>query len=219
MLSSPANATEFHPLEEIREAATTLALQKFSRPGDDSTVEAGHLDPRLRLKKCALPLTAEPLSHRSNNTNMTVIVKCDDAKPWTVYVPVKIKIYLTVAVVNRPLARGIPINKSDISFEKRELSRLTSGYFETITGLVGHSPRRSLSKGSIVSPRDLAIQKVIRKGSSVSIVAETNGITVRMPGKALTDAGKGDQIKVENLSSRRTVIGIVLGPGIVEVAM
>lgn len=150
---------------------------------------------------------------------MTVIVRCNDAKPWTVYVPVKIKTYLTVAVVNRPLARGIPINKSDISFEQRELNSLTSGYFENMTILVGHSPRRSLPKGAIISPRDLAIQKVIRKGSRVSIVAETNGITVRMPGKALTDAGKGDQIQVENLSSRRTVIGIVLGPGIVKVAM
>ena len=211
--------TEFHPLEEIRQAATKFAANNTVQLGQNSTIEAGHLDPRLRLRKCISPLSTEPLGRAGNGANMTVIVKCNGEKPWTVYVPVKVKSYLNVAVAVRPLARGLPISKSDITYEQREISRLTSGYYEDMEALIGRTPSRSLPAGGVISPRDMAIEAVISKGSRVSIMAETGGITVRMPGKALEDAGTGDQIQVENLSSKRTVIGTVLGPGIVKVAM
>ncbi len=211
-------AADFHPLDDIRRAANDFATQRIVSPGN-STIEAGHLDPRLRLKRCDQPLSTEPLSRHRNNTSMTVIVRCEGAKPWTVYVPVRIKTYLTVAVATRPLARGIPVTAEDISFEQREIGRLTSGYFETGKRLLGRAPKRSLPRGAVISPRELDIQKVIRKGSRISIVAETNGVSVRMPGKALEDAGEGEQIQVENLSSRRTITGTVLGPETVKVAM
>ncbi|ALP52629.1 hypothetical protein Tel_05415 [Candidatus Tenderia electrophaga] len=219
MLAGAVAAADFHPLADIRRAATEFASHKIVANGADSAIEAGHLDPRLRLKRCAQPLAAEPLSRRNNTSNMTVMVKCEGAKPWTVYVPVTIKSYITVAVAKRPLARGIPVTADDLSFEQREISRLTGGYFTHGDRLLGRAPKRSLPRGSVVSPRDLDIQKVIRKGTRISIVAESNGISVRMPGKALQDAGAGEQIQVENLSSKRTVIGTVLDPDTVRVAM
>ena len=150
---------------------------------------------------------------------MTVTVKCESTTPWTVYIPIKTKTYINIAVANRPLSRTMPISKTDISFEKREISRLSSGYFEKPDNLIGRLPKRSLSKGSVISPRDLTIKKVIKKGSRISILAETSGITVRMPGLALSDAGTGDQIQVQNLSSKRKILAVVMGPGIVKVAM
>ena len=219
ILVSPLQAKDFHPLDEIQRAATDFVTSQISQAKENSTMEAGHLDPRLKLKRCTLPLSTEPLSQHNNNINMTVIVRCNDAKPWTVYVPVKVKTYLTVAVAKRPLARGVPVSKNDLNLEQREISRLTSGYFETADNLVGRTPKRSLPKGAVISPRDLTIEKVISKGNRVSIIAETDGITVRMPGKALTDAGKGDQIRVKNLSSGRSVTGTVVGRGLVKVTM
>ncbi len=219
IMVAPVYAIEFHPLNEIQKAATEFATRQISQQNQNSTIEAGHLDPRLKLKRCSLPLSTQPLSQRNNNANMTVIVRCEDTKPWIVYVPVKVKSYLTVAVTNRPLARGIPVKDHDFRLEQRDINRLTNGYFENATSLIGRIPKRSLPKGAVISPKDLGIKKIVSKGSRVSIIAETNGITVRMPGKALTDAGKGDQVRVENLSSGRSVIGVVLGRGLVKVTM
>ncbi len=218
-LAGQSQASELHPLEDIRKAATDFAAKKMVTHNQNSTIETGRLDPRLRLNKCQQSLTVTPLSQRFNSGNMTVIVKCEASKPWTVYIPIKVKTYITIAVANRPLSRHTPINATDITFEKRETSRLSSSYFESADNLVGRSPKRSLTKGSVISPRDLAIKKVINKGSRISIVAETGGITVRMPGLALSDAGKGDQIQVQNLSSKRKFQATVIAPGIVKVAM
>lgn len=216
-LAGQTQASELHPLDDIRKAATDFASQKIAT--SNSTIETGRLDPRLRLARCEQPLTVTPLSQRSNSANMTVMVKCDTTRPWTVYIPIKVKTYITIAVANRPLSRHTTINSEDIIFEKREISRLSSGYFETPDKLIGRLPKRSLTKGSVISPRDLTIKKVISKGSRISILAETGGITVRMPGLALSDAGKGDQILVQNISSKRKVHAIVIAPGIVKVAM
>lgn len=219
VLAGASWASELHSLDDIRKTATDFAAQRITNSNQNSSIEAGRLDPRLRLSQCEQPLTASPLSQRSNNTNMTVIVKCESAKPWSVYIPIKIKTYISIAVANRPLARGLPISKADISFEKREINRLSNGYFETADNLSGRIPKRVLTKGSVISPRDLTIKKVISKGSRISILAETAGITVRMPGLALSDAGTGDQIQVQNLSSKRKLQATVMGPGVVKVAM
>lgn len=219
VLAAQAQASEFQPLEDIRKAATDFATKEIITNNQNSTIETGRLDPRLRLKKCQQPLTVTPLSQRNNSANMTVIVKCEASKPWTVYIPIKVKTYITIAVANRPLSRHTPISSADINFEQREISRLSSSYFESPDNLIGRSPKRSLTKGSVISPRDLDIKKVISKGSRISILAETGGISVRMPGLALSDAAKGEQIQVQNLSSKRNIQATVIAPGIVKVAM
>lgn len=217
---SPLHAGDFHSLAEIRKAATQFVSQQISHVSESTTIEAGRLDPRLKLKKCTTPITTKSLTRQNHSANTTVIVRCnDETKPWTVYVPVTTKTYVTVAVAKRPLARNIAIQEDDIYLEQREITRLTYGYFESSNLLVGRTPRRSLPKGAVISPKDLAIKKVVSKGNRVSIIAETNGITVRMPGKALADAGEGDQVQVKNLSSGRSITGIVVTHGVVKVAM
>ncbi len=211
--------TGFHPLEEIRQTAKQFALNQHLGDDTDTSVEVGYLDTRLRLRKCDQPLTAEPLSHRRQSTNFTVTVKCRGVKPWTVYVPIKMLSYIKVQVANRPLARGIAVQASDLVTEKREVSRLRSGYFVHAGKLVGRIPKRSIAKGAAISPNDLATHKVIKRGGKVSILAEVQGIAVRMPGKALTDGGQGEMIKVENLSSKRIIDAVAIRPGIVQVPM
>lgn len=217
---SPLHAGDFHSLAEIQKAATQFVSQQTSHVSENTTIEAGRLDPRLKLKKCTTPISTKSLTRQNHSANTTVVVMCNDkTKPWTVYVPVTTKTYVTVAVAKRPLARGIAVQEDDIYLEQREITRLTHGYFKASNLLIDRTPRRSIPKGAVISPKDLAIKKVVSKGSRVSIIAETNGITVRMPGKALSDAGEGDQIQVKNLSSGRSITGVVVAHGVVKVAM
>jgi len=217
-LASLPTQAAYHSLEEIRQTAAQYAAKRLNA-GADSLVEANHLDPRLKLQQCPTPLSAQPLGNRISGGNMTVVIKCRGEQPWSVYVPVKVMSYVKVAVAKHPLAAGIPIRRDDIVLEKRDVSRLSSGYFKDLGEVLNRPPKRTLTKGAIVSPKDLGINKIINKGNRVSIVAETGGITVRMPGMALTEAGKGESIQVRNLSSSRTVDAIVLGPGLVKVPM
>jgi len=117
LLTGQSQASEFQPLDDIRKAATDFAAKREVNHNQNTTIETGRLDPRLRLKRCQQPLTVSPLSQRNNSANMTVIVKCETSSPWTIYIPIKIKTYIRVAVANHPLSRRVPISKEDIRFE------------------------------------------------------------------------------------------------------
>jgi len=59
----------------------------------------------------------------------------------------------------------------------------------------------------------LAPPRLVRRGDSVALLARSNGVEVRMPGRALGDAGAGERVSVRNPSSRRTIQGLVLADG------
>lgn len=219
LLTTAAVADEFHPLEDVRKRAGEFATRQIPGVDKSSVVESGHLDPRLRLPRCQRPLDAELLGQQRNSANVTVTIKCQGNKPWSIHVPVKISTFADIFVTARPLPRGVAIEPSDLRQERRETSLLSNGYFEHAETVVGRMPKRSLPKGAAVTPSDLELSRVIQRGHKVTIIASSGSITVRMPGKALDDAAAGELIKVENSSSKRVVEAVVLRPGIVEVQM
>jgi flagella basal body P-ring formation protein FlgA len=76
-----------------------------------------------------------------------------------------------------------------------------------------------LAAGAAFTPRSLKLQKVVRRGEQILLVAATSAMEVRMNGTALEDASVGETIKVKNSSSQRVVEGVVEAPGIVKVTM
>ena len=220
-LIAPSHASNsYHSLEEIREAAKQLVTNDVSeQKGYRTEIKVGHLDSRLRLKQCDQPLSAHRLQNGRHSGNTTVSVRCNGVKPWTIHVPVSVKSYAEVVVANQPLARQTPVKATDVRMEEREISSLKSGYFRHIEDVVGRHPKRTLVSGSILNPYDIEANKIIRRGNKVVIVAEVSGVAVRMRGKALKDAGQGEVLTVENLSSRRKIEVIAVSPGIVKVPM
>ena len=65
LASLPAQAA-YHSLEEIRQTAAQYAAKRLNA-GANSMVEAGELDPRLKLQQCPTPLNTKPLGSCSAN--------------------------------------------------------------------------------------------------------------------------------------------------------
>ena len=220
ILASPVVATEYQSLEEIRSTAETLVKADIGeQSGQRTEVTVGRLDSRLRLQRCDHPLEARRLQNNQRLGNTIVSVSCTGTKPWTVHVPVTVKSFTRVVVASQPLMRQVSLKRSDVRLEERDISTLRSGYFSRIEDVIGRQPKRTLVSGSVLNPYDIETRKIIRRGNKVLIIAETAGIAVRMQGKALGDAGEGELITVENLSSRRKVEAVAVGPGVVKVPM
>lgn len=219
LLTTSAAALEFQPLEDIRQSAAAFAATAVSAAEGESVVEIGALDPRLRLARCNRPLDAELLGQQRNSPNITVTVKCQGDKPWSVHVPVRSSTFATIYVAARPLPRGVAIQAADLLQERRETSQLRNGYFSAAERVLGRIPKRPLPKGAALTPGDLEQSRIIQRGNRVTIIASSGTVSVQMPGKALDDAAEGESIKVENLSSRRIIEATALRPGVVEVPM
>jgi flagella basal body P-ring formation protein FlgA len=63
----------------------------------------------------------------------------------------------------------------------------------------------------------VALPELVVRGQTVTLVAGSPGVEVRMQGKALASGAEGDRLMVSNLRSGRRVEGIVLSDGSVQI--
>jgi flagella basal body P-ring formation protein FlgA len=57
----------------------------------------------------------------------------------------------------------------------------------------------------------------VQRGQTVTLVADTGGMSVRMAGRALGDAMVNQRVRVQNLSSGKVVEGIARSEQVVEI--
>jgi len=219
LLAIEAQAAGLHALANIEQAVYEYALEQARIYNDNPQVVMESLDSRLRLKACDSELEVFTKNTRTTIGNQTIGVKCNFPSTWTVYVPVKVKVFKTIVVANRSLSANHIITESDIKKQTRDVGDLRRGYLSDTKQLVGQQLKYSMSMGAVINPNSIRPQKIVRRGEQISLVASVGGMEVRMNGTALADAQLGQKVKVKNSSSKRVVEGIVAGPGIVKVAM
>lgn len=203
--------------QSIIETAHAFLEQQVADHARTAEVEVDGGDPRLRLPACASP--PEAFLPRGGRTmgSVTVGVRCEGPKPWTLYLQGRVKVLAPVVVTSRPLSKGTVIRTDDVQLQDTDLSRLTSGYYEDPSEVVGKTARWSLQADMPLGPQAVEPTRMIRRGDRVAIVASSGGIKVQMQGEAVADGAQGEVIKVRNLSSKRVVEGEVTAPGTVRV--
>ncbi|MEO1244374.1 MAG: flagellar basal body P-ring formation chaperone FlgA [Pseudomonadota bacterium] len=204
-------------LDEIKSAATDYLSDRLGGTLDGTSVEAGFLDPRLRLPDCSSPLSAFLNAGADVDRVTTVGVRCSGDRAWKVYVPVSMATTATVAVASRHLPKGSVVTADSLRLERRDVTRSRRGYYSSIEAALGQRVLQTVLKGRMLSPDLLEANRVIRRGQSVTLVVMQGTLRLNMAGKALIDGAIGQRISVENLSSGRTVEGIVRSPEHVEV--
>lgn len=192
----------FQTVDSIRAAAEAAI------GGDGSRVEA-RLDPSLRMPPCPHALKAQALSA------VNVEVSCPDG--WRLFVPVRVQRFQPVLVLTAAVAPGEPVPASALSVETRDAARIGATPLTDPTQAIGKTLRLGGRPGQVLRRSDLLAQAMVKRGEPVALVAGGGGFEVRMAGRALADAGSGEVVRVENLSSRRVLSGVVAGPGEVRV--
>ena len=214
-----AAETAWHPTAEIAAAAERFLQQRIGKSANRTSAEAATLDSRHRLARCDRPIEAflRPGTRISSRT--VVGVRCAGSKPWKLFVPVTVVVTEDVLIAKRTLPRGHVLTAGDFTVEPRDVSRLVSGYISDPAALVGQKLKSQLFAGRMLTPAMLEADATVRRGQSVTIIATSGGISVRMSGKALTDGALNQRIRVENLNSGRVVEGIVRSREHVEVLL
>jgi len=212
------SAATYQSHKSIYQAANVFITNHVEKQYvQDSEVKIGKLDSRLKLKQCKKKLHAFLPKGSRKMGRVTVGVKCTDSKPWSLNVPVTISIYKQVLVSSRQIQKGTLLSVVDLKLAKHNLAKLSHGYFETLDQGVGMKVKRRISAGSVLTPGMLKRPQLISRGQTVTILAQSGNMQVRMMGKALASGAVGERIKVVNTKSRRKLEGIVTGAGEVKI--
>ncbi|MFM7272813.1 MAG: flagellar basal body P-ring formation chaperone FlgA [Gammaproteobacteria bacterium] len=203
--------------ERLRALAAAAVEQKLAESGvargaRRSEVEAGAIDSRLALGSCATPPTVDvDLSRLSSRLNARV--RCAGPSPWSLYIPVTLRIYRDVVVADRALPRGTILSASDLRVEERDSLAANQPVLERIEDAVGQGLRRPLAPNTILGPAALESPVLVRRGERITVSVRSGGISVSTVAEALRDGRKGERIQARNLQSRRTIDLTFTGAG------
>ncbi|MCB1749220.1 MAG: flagellar basal body P-ring formation protein FlgA [Gammaproteobacteria bacterium] len=215
-LAPAVGAAPIHDLAAIERTVRQFVAAGAATAGDVE-ISVGRLDPRLRLPRCDETLDTRYPNARRSSGPVSVEVRCNGAKPWSLYVPVTLTRYAEVVVTTRPVARGQVLAPTDLALARRRVDGARADFLAGLNEAAGQVTRRSLAAGAVVGANQLERPRLVRRGDHVMLSSGHGGINVSVKGEALADGGAGERIRVRNLSSERVVEGIVNADGVVVV--
>lgn len=215
--ASNAANRKTEPHDAIRAAAEAHVMAQADQFPTPPRVKAGTLDSRLKLAACDQPLEAYDSPNGLNRGRGVVGVRCTGSTPWKIYVPVQVALMEHVVSSRHPLVSGQVLEADDLMLRETDVSQFHKAYFTDIKDVVGLRAKRAIAAGRTLHAGLLNREKLVKRGSQVEIIAGSDGLYVSMKGKALADGGRGDRIRVKNLTSGRVVTGEVTESGVIRV--
>lgn len=125
--------------------------------------------------------------------------------------------YETVLCADRYLERDTILTAADLRTRQIQLSKAPTNLVTDLQDAVGKRLKRSLKPEDILHHTMLSAPHLIQKGDKVKLVARNGALRIVTLGIAKSSGGAGDQIRIENITSKKTVLGRVRDSSTVEV--
>lgn len=208
-------AEEWQSLQAIQDAVEAFVLEKTAIQSGKRSITVSRIDARLKLAPCT---QLEPYLTAGNNLwgNTSIGVRCLAPSPWSLYVPVLIRVTDDVLVTVKPIPSNHAIMADDIQLQQREITRFAGSALTSTNQALGKNVVAPLASGTILRAEMLRAARIIRHGQSVQLVAQGNGFTITSEGQAMGNATLGEVVSVKTRSGQ-LLKGIARGDGVVEV--
>ena len=83
--------------------------------------------------------------------------------------------------------------------------------------VIGLEVKRRLSDGRVLTGRDVGPRSAVKSNTPVNVVWKDGGLSLELAARALEPGAIGDEIRVLNTMTSRTIRGTVVGDGMVEI--
>ncbi len=193
----------------LQHAAEQYILAQFTDlpPDVRLNVSASPINPNKDYGgKCEGYLTAELQGNTIRQNNSVKIVCASPDHPFTVFIPVKVERLIATLTAARDLSRDTLLTAADINESFVPDVRQNSYGITRKDLLIGSRLKRDLRAGNVFAPGSFC---VVCKGDKVQLEAHKGGLSLKTTGVALEDGSIGENIRVQNARSKKTVLGRV----------
>jgi len=192
-----ATAAAEQALALVRQAAQAVAP-----PGARIEVEAGALDPRLRLAPCTRIEAYLPASSRVWGAARVGLRCLEGTTAWNVTLPMTVKVFAPAPVALGPLPAGTVIGAEHLGQAEVDWAAEPSPVQADREALLGRTLAQALPAGRPVRSAHLRTRQWFAAGDTVRIVAMGNGFSVSGEGQALSPGVEGQPARVRTESGR-----------------
>lgn len=152
-----------------------------------------------------------------SSVGATVTVKVDGRNYQTVPLSLRVGRYKDVVVAARALEPRSPLGPGDFRLEPRPSTEIPAGALSALPDTMDLEVTRPVTAGEVLRPALLRQRIVVQRGELVRLLLEGPGFQISSQGVAITDARRGETLRVLNPASKRETLGKVEGPGVVRV--
>ena len=114
-----------------------------------------------------------------------------------------------IPVLRESLNSGAIIGANDIDYIEIPQKNVKAGIVLKAEDVIGATPRRMLVAGQMISENDIQAPRLVERGEIVTMVFSLNGLQLTAQGKALEHGAKGEQVRVINTASNKTIVAEV----------
>ncbi len=202
-------------LAQIHKSVDALVQRQTAGLPGTVSFTLGDIDTRLYLPACAAPEAFVPAGARLWGRT-SVGVRCSGSTPWTIYVPVSVKVLTKVVVAAHALAQGRSIMAGDLMLQEADLGQLPGAVVTDPAQALGRIVTIGVAPGQPLRQDLLRSPPAIQQGQSVTLRVQGAGFRVSAAGKAVTSAAEGQVAQVRTPSGR-TINGIARLGAIVDI--
>jgi flagella basal body P-ring formation protein FlgA len=207
-------------LEREAKAALIKTELKNQLRADDATVT---LDPdilatEIRAENPTYLLENLVLDNARKRFQATLAIKDDAGKTVKVlemggrYSPM-----LAIPVLTNNLAAKTIITADTLTTLTLAEDKINNLVVVDKDKLIGMALKRSLSAQRPINQTDIEAPRIIKKGDLIAMKVTTPYMQLNVQGRALDDGAMGDSIRALNLVSKKTIEGVVVSMGTLEV--
>ena len=116
-----------------------------------------------------------------------------------------------VLIARKNLTAGSIIRENDTETKRIKKNTLPVDFYSSFEGLENHEVVKNIKAGSIIRAINLRPARLVKRGAKVQFKILAQGMLVTATVEALEDGQIGQQIKLLNNASGKTVTGVVTG--------
>ena len=186
----------------IEHFATSYLMDKFPSTDDNRvSISVAKLDPRIVIKPCKIPLTANiPENTRARNVNIKI--SCDESISWKIYLSAKIEITKAVLVAKNTISKGDRLDESNVVLSYIAINRIRGDKLTDTSIVFGAKAKKRIAQGRAISKSNICL---ICKGDAVTIIVSSKVFSIKTQGVALSSGNINEQIRVKNTRSNKVI--------------
>ena len=112
----------------------------------------------------------------------------------------------------RSLAAGEVVQPADLTYAKVPAFQAPQDPPRDAADIIGKAARRPLRSGTAVAALDVTAAQVIKRDDMIDVAFHAEGMTLTLQGKALSGAAMGESLNVMNLTSKKVIQAVAVGP-------
>lgn len=203
---------------EILAGALQDGLRAAGAPAD-AELTYPPLPPVMLPEGAAPSLTATGVSYDSaaQRFSLRLTVRAAGMAPLALRLAGTLAPMTDAIVLARHKRPGAALEPADLRLAHIKLAGLHGRTPLAAASLIGMALRHDMAEGAPLTDADVKRPVLVTRNEAVRMALEEDGISLQARGVALEDGGAGDQIRVQNPTSRAVLLAEVISPAAVRV--